>query len=117
MRRPECHDGVDPGVAGHPLHVVAGDQPAHRVSDQVDAFVTALGAHSFDLGAQPECDVAYVVDERAVVHRAHPAEAAAAQAAPEQGEHRAVVDDSVHQQDRRPCGLDVADDQPTVQRP
>ena len=46
-----------------------------------------------------------------VVDRDDATEAAAAQRPPEQGEHRAVVDDAVHQDDRRTGRLDVADEQ------
>ena len=54
--------------------------------------------------------------ERAVVDRQHPPETAAAQAAPQHREDRPVVDHAVHQQDRRPGRLDVADDQTALHR-
>ena len=57
-----------------------------------------------------------VAGEEAVVHGVHGAEAAAAQRAAEHGEHRPVVHDPVHQQDRRPGCLHVGDEQAAPHR-
>ena len=61
MRRAEGDQGVHALVAAEPLHVVARDQAAHAVPDDVDALVAGLGDDALDL-----------VGERAAAPRTSP---------------------------------------------
>ena len=83
--RAEGADRVHVRIAAEPLHVVARDQAAHRVADDVDALVAGLLADLLDQLAEPMRDVGDVVGERRVVEgvqcgrsRARAAPAAAA---------------------------------------
>ena len=112
----EGHQGVHALVPAEPGDVVAGDQAAHAVADDVDALVAGLGDELLDLLGELGRRGSDVGGQRGVVHRRDPAEPAPAQAQAQQGEDRAVVDHAVHQQDRRPGGLDVGDDQTALHR-
>ena len=116
VRGAERHQRVHPGVAAEPLHVVAGDQAAHAVPDDVDPLEAGLLAELLDPRGEAGGREPDVAGERAVVQRDHPVEAATAQRPAQQREDRPVVDHAVHQQDRRAGRLDVADDQAALQR-
>ena len=112
----EGHEGVHVGVAAEAGHVVARDQPAHRVADDVDALVAGLLDDALDLGAQPGGGRPDVVGEDRVVDRLDLAEAAAHETAAQHGEDRAVVDHAVHEQDRGLGRLDVVDGEAALAR-
>jgi hypothetical protein len=102
---------VDVGVASEPLDVVAGDEAAHRVADDVDPFVAGLLADRLDGGRKLPGGCPQISGPDAVVHGPHPPEAAAPQVPAEQGEDRAVVHETVDKQDGCARGLDIADQQ------
>ena len=52
VRRPERHERLHPPVAALPLHVVAGDQPAEAVPDDVHPVVAGLLADPLDVRAE-----------------------------------------------------------------
>ena len=114
VRRAEGDERVHAGVAAEALHVVARDEAAQRVAHDVHALVAGLLAGALHEVLEAGGRAPHVVREGAVVEREHPAEAGAPQAAAQQGEDRAVVDQPVHQDDRRAGGDDVAEDQPAL---
>ena len=80
----------------------------------MDALVAALLADRLDRRLEPPGRGPQVLGEDVVVHRPDPAEAAPAQRPPQHREDRPVVDDTVHEQDRRTRRLDVPDEQAAV---
>src|SRR6478735_7996459 len=109
VRGAERDERVHVLVAAEPGHVVARDEPAHRVPDDVDPLVAGLLDDPLDLGAQGSSRSTDVAGEDGVVDRLDAPEAATHEAAPQDGEDRAVVDHAVHEEDRRLGGLDVLD--------
>ena len=115
--RAEGHQGVHPLVAAEPLHVVARDQAAHAVADDVDALEAGLVAELLDPGGEARrrragrrwsagCSSSSARGRKP--RRRRPRRSTR--------EDRAVVDHAVHQQDRRPGRLDVADQQTALHR-
>ncbi len=106
--------GVHPRVTAQPLHVVARDDAPEGVPDDVDALVTGLLTGGLDQAGQSRRGGADVLGEGAVVDGADLAEAPAPQRTTQQREDRPVVDQSVHQQDRRAGRDDVTQQQPAL---
>ena len=79
VRRAEGDAGVHPTMAFHPLDVVAGDQTAEAVPDDVDPLVPGVGAQLLDRLLQIPGGAADVGGQQAVVERRHVAEPAPAQ--------------------------------------
>ena len=104
---------VDPPVAAQPLHVVAGDQAAEAVPDDVHPLVAGLLADALDVLTEVGGAAGHVGQQRAVVPGADVREAAPAQAAAHHGEDRAVVDQPVHEQHRDAGGQRVGGEQRT----
>jgi hypothetical protein len=82
------------------------------VADDVHPLVPGGLAGLLDELGQADGGAADVLREGAVVQGEHLPEAASAQGAAQQREHRAVVHQAVHQQDGRAGGHDVAEQQP-----
>ena len=81
VRRPEGDQGGHAAVAALALHVVAGDQPAEAVADDVHPVVAGLLADALDVRAEVGRAAGDVGQQRAVVPGADVGEPAAAQAA------------------------------------
>jgi hypothetical protein len=97
---------VHPLVATHPLDVVAGDETAEAVSDHVHLLVAGLVRELLDRGGQVPRRGPDVVGQDAVVEGGQVGEPASAKRPLQRGEDGVVVDDAVHQQDRRGCRVD-----------
>ena len=111
VRRPEGHEGLDPVVATLALDVVAGDQPAEAVADDVHAVVPGLLADALDVRAEVGGTARDVGQQRAVVPAAHVGEPPAPQAAVHHREDRPVVHEAVDQEDRGPRGQGIVGEQ------
>ncbi len=116
VRCAQRHQGVHTGVAVEFLHVVAGDQAAEGVPDDVYARVARLLAHRLDHRGQLAGRRRDVRGEQRQVHGGDPSEASPAQRPAQPSEDRPVVDQAMDQQDRCARGFDVADEQPAPQR-
>ena len=116
VRRAERDERVHVGVTAESGHVVARDEPAHRVADDVDPLVAGLLDDPLDLGAEGSGRSADVAGEDRVVDRLDAPEAAAHEPAAQHGEDRAVVDHAVHEQDRCLGRLDVVDREAALAR-
>ena len=111
MRCPEGHERLDAPVPALALHVVAGDQPAEAVADDVHAVVPRLLADLLDPRPEVRGPARDVAQQRAVVPGADLAEATLAEAASHHGEHRPVVDEPVHEDHRDASGQGIAGEQ------
>jgi hypothetical protein len=101
VRRAQGDQGVYVAVASEALHVVAGYQATETVADDVDAFLSGGCGQFLDGLAQPYGCPRDVVGVQAVVIGRQRLEAAPPKRALHDSEDHMVLDDPVHQQNRR----------------
>jgi hypothetical protein len=101
VRGAERDQRPHPPVAAQPLHVVPRDQPAEAVSHHVHPLAPRALAHLLDMASEQLGRRADVAGQRGVVQRLDLLPAVLGQAAAQQDEDRAVVDEAVQQHDRR----------------
>lgn len=101
VRRTERYQCVYESIAAQSLHVIARNEAAKAVSDDMDTFVTGGRGQLFDGFAQPRSGPWNVVGQQAVVVRGERLEPAAPKRVLHHRKDCVVVDDSVHEHDRR----------------
>jgi hypothetical protein len=95
----KCHECVYVLVTSQALYVIASDQAAKAVPDDVDPCVTSGSRQLFDGHAQPHGSARNVLGKQAVVVSGQRLEPAAAECVLHHSEDRVIVDDPVHEQD------------------
>ncbi len=103
-------------VACQALHVKASDQPTETMADHVDTLVAGCCGELLYGLAQPYGCTWDVVGKQSVVISGQRLEAAPSERTFHHGEDRVVVDDPVHQQDRRLGRVHVVMDESTLFR-